>query len=135
MTSGRSHFRGEFLRSGRGHAQAGNVYDSWDDDYDESAVRSPSIAGHRVTTLPWSAGRPPLHFTSPNTLVIHCCLIRVRVTNYEVIIIQIRTLFGMNGLLYHPMKLHLKIHMPEYCNIDAMLALTTTCHYESYPNC
>ena len=50
MTSGRSHFGEESLRSKRGgHALAGNVYDSWDD---EVTVQSPPIAGRGVGTPP-----------------------------------------------------------------------------------
>ena len=53
MTSGRSHFGEESLRSKRsGHTRAGNVYDSWDDDDDEVTVQSHPIAGRGV-------GMPP----------------------------------------------------------------------------
>ena len=65
MTSGRSHFGEESLCSKRGHARAGNVYDSWDDD-DEAAVQSPPSAGRGVGTPPSARLAPAAVTVAPN---------------------------------------------------------------------
>jgi len=101
MTSGRSHFGEESLRSKRGgHARAANVYDSLDDD--EVTVRSPPIAGRGVGTPPPARrGREPAAVVTlaPNVrpVVTQSPVIRLPPTNVVRVVTQSPTDMGRDS--------------------------------------